>query len=87
MPGPPKDKRPPLVVAFEWVMQITTVGLEMALPAGLGYLLDQRWSTGPWLVSCGAVVGFAVGMNHLLKIANAQDRKTRLGRDGKRDAG
>jgi F0F1-type ATP synthase assembly protein I len=70
-----------LVVAIEWVQQITTISLEMALPAGLGYWLDGRWGTGPWLVSIGALLGFVVGMRHLLQLAargRRNDRSSRL---------
>ena len=72
------DGRPPMVVAMQWVSQLTTVSLEMALPAGLGYLADKRWETEPWLVSIGALFGFIVGMRHLLQIvAKKQIHKTR----------
>ena len=69
MPRDLPDGRPPMVVAMHWVSQVTTISIEMALPAGLGYWLDQRWGTEPWLVVCGAVIGFAVGMWHLLQLA------------------
>ena len=64
-----------MVVAMQWVHQITAVGLEMALPAGLGYWLDTRWGTDPWLVICGAILGFVVAMRHLLRLASAEDKK------------
>ena len=56
------------MMASEWISRITTVGLEMALPPGLGYWLDGRWGTEPWLVICGAVLGFAGGFWHLLQL-------------------
>ena len=30
------DDRPPMVVGMYWVQQITSIAVEMALPAGLG---------------------------------------------------
>ena len=74
MPDSKHDDRPPVVVAMQWVTQITTIGLEMAIPAGLGYWADTRWGTEPWLVSVGAIVGFAVGMRHLLWITGNRTR-------------
>ena len=68
------DSRPPLVVAIGWVQQITTISLEMALPAGVGYWLDRRWGTDPWLVSAGALLGFVVAMRHLLQLAARASR-------------
>ena len=54
--------------------QVTSVSLEMALPAALGYWLDTRAGTAPWLLIVGAVLGVTVGMWHLLQIV-AQDRR------------
>jgi len=68
-----RNNRPPLVVAMEWVAKITTVGLEMALPAGLGYWLDRKWNTEPWLVTVGALLGFFAGFRHLLQMLKASD--------------
>ncbi len=59
-----------MVVATQWVSHITAVSLEMVLPALLGYWLDQRWKTDPWLVCIGALLGFIVGMKHLLQLTS-----------------
>ena len=70
----PSDDRPPLVDAMQWVSQITTISLEMSLPPGLGYWLDQKWDTGPWLVIVGAVLGFTVAMKHLLVLTSVANK-------------
>lgn len=75
------DGRPPLVVAIQWVQQVTAISLEMAVPAGIGYLLDNRWGTSPWLVATGAVLGFAVAMRHLLEIAGRTSKQNRSRHD------
>ena len=77
MASPDPSRRPPLVLAIEWVQQITTISLEMALPAAFGYWLDRRWGTDPWLVSVGAVLGFAVAMRHLLQLAKRSQERER----------
>lgn len=45
---------------------ITTLGLEFAaseiLGAGLGFWLDKKYQTSPWLLVTGAVAGFMLGM-------------------------
>ncbi len=51
-----------------WVSRISTVSLEMILPAVGGHWLDGRWGSGPWCVSLGAILGFALGMRHLLQM-------------------
>jgi F0F1-type ATP synthase assembly protein I len=66
--GASNDDRPPMVVAMRWVQQITSIAFEMALPALLGYWLDQRCGTEPWLLVLGAVLGFCLMMRHLVVI-------------------
>ena len=58
-----------LSVGMEWASRVTTVGLEFALPPLAGAGLDRWWGTSPWATVVGAVLGFAVGMVHLLRIA------------------
>lgn len=74
MPGASNDDRPPMVVAMRWVHQITSIAIEMALPALLGHWLDGRWGTEPWLVAVGALLGFAAAMVHLLSLAKQSNR-------------
>ncbi len=71
------DRRPPTVIAAEWVSKIQTISLEMALPAGLGYWLDGQWNTSPWLVTLGAVLGFAVSIWHLLQLTEERSNRTK----------
>jgi hypothetical protein len=52
---------------MEWVTKITTVGLEMALPAIGGAYLDQRLRSTYWAL-IGLVFGVVVGMWHLLQM-------------------
>lgn len=64
-----------MVVAAQWVSQITTVSLEMALPAAFGYWLDNKWGTAPWLVIVGGILGFTVGFRHLLQMVQVANDK------------
>jgi ATP synthase protein I len=77
MPERPVDDqdRPPMTVAMEWSARITTIALEMALPAGGGHWLDTRFGTSPILTAIGALLGLTVGMLHLLQIARQQSKK------------
>jgi F0F1-type ATP synthase assembly protein I len=54
---------------MHWVQQITSISIEMVAPAGLGYWLDGRWGTGPWLLALGAILGFSAALWHLLALA------------------
>ena len=60
----------PFAIAMEWVAKITTVALEMALPAIGGGYLDQRLGTNYWAL-VGIVVGVVGGMSHLLQMTAA----------------
>jgi len=61
---------------MEWVAKITTVGLEMALPAIGGAYLDRRLGTSYWALA-GVVLGFVCGMFHLLQMTGAEGRRSR----------
>ena len=72
------DDRPPMVVGMYWVQQITSIAIEMALPAWLGHWADQRWGTEPWLVAVGAIAGMSLALWHLMAIARrAASRSSR----------
>jgi len=68
---------------MEWVSKITTVALEMVLPGIGGRYLDQRFGTQHWAL-VGLVVGFSVGMWHLLQMTKV---KPRAGGDEQRNVG
>ena len=55
----------------EWSSHMTTIGLEMALPALGGYWLDRRLGTLPVFLMIGLLLGFVVGMLHLLQLAKS----------------
>lgn len=57
----------PFALAMEWVVKITTVGLEMVLPAVGGKYLDGRLGTSHWVL-VGLVLGFVMGFWHLLQM-------------------
>lgn len=75
------DRRSALAIGLEWASRVSTIGLEFALPPLAGAYVDQRAGTSPWVTLLGVLVGFAVGMWHILRIA----RETQ--RDGTRDQG
>ena len=71
------DQRPrphPYSVAMEWVAKITTVGLEMVLPAVAGTYLDRYLPTRYWIV-VGLVVGGVGGFWHLLQMTSRPPTK------------
>ena len=54
---------------MDWGTRVTTIGLEFALPAFLGFGLDRWWSTAPWMTILGAFLGLGIGMVHMVRLA------------------
>jgi hypothetical protein len=70
---------------MEWVAKITTVGLEMALPAIGGGYLDHKLGTTYWAL-VGVILGVVLGMWHLLQMTRPKDQK-RDGADSEKSTG
>lgn len=76
-------ERSPAAFAYGWVARMMTVVLEMALPGLGGQWLDSKLGTSYWVI-VGFVLGFALGIFHLLKMvkqyapknSNTDDRST-----------
>ena len=54
-------------------MSLSQVGLEMVAPIGLGLALDLLLGWLPWGVIVGAVMGFSVGLIHLIVVVSKDD--------------
>lgn len=54
-------------------MTLSQVGLEMVAPIGVGLGLDYLLGWLPWGVVVGAVLGFSVGLVHLILVMNKDD--------------
>ena len=77
MVTPRRDSEPPMAVAAYWVSRVTNISLEMVLPAGLGFWLDRRWGTEPWLLSVGACLGMVVAMVSLVRLSQQASLKAK----------
>ena len=76
MVPPDGDKRSPMAVGMELYSQIFSVAVMMALPAGVGYWVDQKLGTSPWVLVAGAAFGLGGGMVQLLRGVGAAKKKT-----------
>ena len=65
-----REPRSPLGVGLELASRITTIGLEFALPPVAGFGLDYWLGTTPAATIVGAVLGFAVGMLHTVRMSS-----------------
>lgn len=66
---PPDRPEDSLAKGFTWAYRATAVGLEFVTPAIGGLILDRYAGTNPWGILGGVILGFIVGMTHLLRIA------------------
>ena len=64
------DDRSAMALAMAWASRVMTVSLEMALPALLGYWVDQWLGTGIVFVVLGAVLGLVSGTWHLIRMCH-----------------
>ncbi len=67
-------------------MSFLGVGLSFMVEVGalgfLGYWLDGRWGTSPWLLSAGVALGMTVALTHLLRSAERFEKQSHETKDG-----
>jgi ATP synthase protein I len=59
-----------LSVGIAWASRITTIALELSVPAAVGFGLDRWLSTAPVATLLGASLGFVLFMLHTVRIAS-----------------
>jgi F0F1-type ATP synthase assembly protein I len=59
---------------FGFYLQLSQVGLEMAMPVVLGVFADRWLGSTPWLMIVGAMLGLFGGLVHLLVLLKRHDR-------------
>ena len=69
----PCDDRSAMARAYAWTARLTSISLEMALPALGGFWLDQKLGTKFLFLILGVLLGFVAGLWQLLKLANASN--------------
>lgn len=72
MPEP--DRRSPLTVGFEWASRISVAGATFFVPILAGHGVDRLAGSGPIGLMVGLVIGFAVGLTQLIRIAGDSSR-------------
>lgn len=76
--------------AFFEAAKVSSVGLEMgvsiAIGWGIGYWLDKKFATDPWLMVVGLLFGVAAGFNGLLRASKQARRNAELDAMEKRAA-
>lgn len=65
----PESDRASLLEGYAFASRASSIALQAVVPAGLGYWLDQRWGTSPWLLIIGAGLGLAVMLMELIRLS------------------
>ena len=84
-----RDGRSAVARGYVLASRATAIGMQMAIPAGLGWWIDSQWKSTPWFTIAGVVLGFLVGMLEVIRLAresNQADPQSR-GRSDKRENG
>ena len=70
-------------------LQITTLGTEFAvaemLGTALGFWLDRKWGTTPWMLLAGVAAGFALGFYIVLRAAKDMEKQIKTQQVKKRN--
>lgn len=65
----PESDRASLAEGYAFASRASSIAMQAVVPAGLGYWLDQRWGTAPWLLIVGAGLGLAVMLMELIRLS------------------
>lgn len=69
MPGP----RSPLTKGAGYWILAWSVPIAIAIGYGVGWWLDQRYGTEPWLQIVGFILGAAAGLGQILQLLSTDD--------------
>jgi len=82
VPQPPK--RPPLAEAMRYAQVGTMLIAPMIVIGAIGYVLDRRLATAPWLLLAGLILGMVTGFVSFFRLVLAppggDDDRGRRGR-------
>ena len=54
---------------------LAQVGIEMVVPIGLGWWADEQLGSAPWLLVVGVVLGFVLGIWHLVVLTRNNEAR------------
>jgi ATP synthase protein I len=65
------EPRSQIAVGIQWANRITGIALEFVVPMILGVLLDRWWGTNPFATILGGILGFVMGLWHVMRLASS----------------
>lgn len=79
MPESPDDGRSSTARGAVWATRLSSLGMEIAVPALGGYWLDRQWGTSPWLLVVGAVLGIILFSVSVLRLSQDLGKHSSVG--------
>jgi F0F1-type ATP synthase assembly protein I len=74
-PDQSSDDRSPIAVAYAWAWRVIAISLEMVVPGLIGYWIDLRLGTKAVFVILGFLLGMALGIVHLMRLAQGRNER------------
>lgn len=71
---PDSNQRSSIGEAMRWSSLVTSIGMELAVPTGVGAWLDNEYGTSPWLAVTGALVGMFLATQGLRRLMKELDK-------------
>ena len=71
-----RDGRTSVARGYVIATRVTSIGMQMAFPPLIGWWLDGKFNTAPWLLLLGTALGFGVSMLELVRLANEKNTKS-----------
>lgn len=68
------DDRRAIANAMRWASQVTSLGMELAVPAGVGVWLDSKYDTLPGFTLVGVCFGSYLAFRGLQKLLRDLDK-------------
>ena len=79
------DGRSATARGYVLASRASSIGLQMAIPTGVGWWVDSQWKTAPWFMIAGVCLGFLAAMLELVKLARDSSRPDSRSRGGRSD--
>ncbi len=60
---------------MRWASQVTSIGVELAVPVGGGVWLDRNYGTAPWLMILGTLIGAFLAVQGFRQLIRDLEKK------------
>ena len=70
-----RDGRSPISRGYVLADRVFSIAIQMAVPPVLGWWVDGKLNTSPWLLVLGTVFGFVASLYQLIKLGNDSEKK------------